>query len=97
MGTKLAYNYIVITPLLTIELKATPNYKPTNDFYRRHKSSVADLDWARAWVLADRNKGVNSCSWANRNAPELLNSSLLPQYCNRFLCIDVFIEIDGII
>ena len=33
--TKPAYKFIVINPLLVIELNATPNLNPTNDFYWR--------------------------------------------------------------
>ena len=46
----------------------------------------------------DPNKGINSYSWANGSAPELLNSQMclaVVSICNRFLYLNVFIEIDG--
>ena len=38
-GTKPTYKFMMINPLLAIELKATPKYNPTNDFHWRQKSS----------------------------------------------------------
>ena len=38
-GTKPTYKFMVIISLLVIELKATPNGNPTNNFYWRWKSS----------------------------------------------------------
>ena len=38
-GTKPAYKFTLITPLLTIELEATSYGNQTNDFYWREKSS----------------------------------------------------------
>ena len=38
-GTKPAYKFMVSIPLLAIELKATPNGNPINDFYSKRKSS----------------------------------------------------------
>ena len=42
-GTKPAYKFMVINPLVAIELKATPNGNPTNDFYWRQKSSSRNV------------------------------------------------------
>ena len=42
-GTKPTYIFMVIIPLLVIELKATPNGNPNNDFYWRQKSSSLNL------------------------------------------------------
>ena len=36
---ELAFKFMVIIPLLVIELKTTCNGSPTNDFYWREKSS----------------------------------------------------------
>ena len=42
-GTKPTYIFIVIIPLLEIELKATPNDNTSDDFYWRQKSSSLHL------------------------------------------------------
>ena len=42
-GTKSTYIFMVIIPLLVIELKATPNGNPSNDFYSRQKSSSLNV------------------------------------------------------
>ena len=42
-GTKPTYMFMVIIPLLVIELKATPNGNPSNDFYWRQKSSSLNI------------------------------------------------------
>ena len=42
-GTKPTYIFMVIIPLLVIELKATPNGNPNDDFYWRQKSSSLNL------------------------------------------------------
>ena len=39
-GTKPTYIFMVIIPLLVIELKATLNGNPSDDFYCRQKSSL---------------------------------------------------------
>ena len=42
-GTKPTYIFMVIIPLLVIELKATPNGNPNDDFYWKQKSSSLNL------------------------------------------------------
>ena len=42
-GTKPTYIFMVIIPLLVIELKAAPNGNPSDDFYWRQKSSSLSL------------------------------------------------------
>ena len=42
-GTKPTYIFMVIIPLLVIELKATPNGNPSDDFYWRQKSNSLNL------------------------------------------------------
>ena len=42
-GTKPTYIFLVIIPLLVIELKATPNGNPSDDFYWRQKSSSLNV------------------------------------------------------
>ena len=42
-GTKPTYLFMVIIPLLVIELKATPNGNPSDDFYWRQKSNSLNL------------------------------------------------------
>ena len=42
-GTKPAYKFIVVIPLLAIELKTTLNGYPTNDFYWRRKSNFHNV------------------------------------------------------
>ena len=42
-GNKPTYIFMVIIPLLVIELKATPNDNPNDDFYWRQKSSSLNL------------------------------------------------------
>ena len=41
--TKSAYKFMVIIPLMAIELKATPNGNPTNYFYCRQKSNSLNV------------------------------------------------------
>ena len=42
-GTKPAYKFMLISALLAIELKATPNDNPTNDICWRQKSSSLNV------------------------------------------------------
>ena len=42
-GTKLTYIFLVIIPLLVIELRTTPNGNPSDDFYWRQKSSSLNV------------------------------------------------------
>ena len=42
-GTKPTYIFLVIIPLLVIELKATPNGNPSDDCYWRQKSSSLNV------------------------------------------------------
>ena len=42
-GTTPTYIFMVIIPLLVIELKATPNGNPSDDFYWRQKSSSLNV------------------------------------------------------
>ena len=42
-GTKPTYIFLLIIPLLVIELKATPIDNPSNDFYWRQKSSSLSI------------------------------------------------------
>ena len=42
-STKPTYILMVIIPLLVMELKATPNGNPSNDFYWRQKSSSLNV------------------------------------------------------
>ena len=62
-GTKPTYIFMVINPLLVIELKATPNGNPSNDFYWRQKSNslnVLELSFG-----IKRNSGPGQCSLFN--------------------------------
>ena len=42
-GTKPTYIFLVIIPLLVIELKATPNGNPSDDCYWRQKSNSLNV------------------------------------------------------
>ena len=42
-GTKPTYLFMVIIPLLVMELKATPNGNPSNNFCWRQKSSTLNV------------------------------------------------------
>ena len=42
-GTKPTYIFMVIIPLLVIELKATPNGNPSDGFYWRQKSIALSM------------------------------------------------------
>ena len=42
-STQPAYIFMVITPLMAIELKATPNGNPTNNFYVRQESNFFNV------------------------------------------------------
>ena len=42
-GTKPTYIFLVIIPLLVIELKTTPNGNPSDDCYWRQKSSSLNV------------------------------------------------------
>ena len=43
-GTKPTYIFLVIIPLLVIELKATPNGNPSDDCYWRQKSNSLNVE-----------------------------------------------------